>query len=63
MNTYYVLGTYLGNYSERPWEMMAKSLEQAADNLRHFFSQDFRAKGTVYVFDTPPVLTVKGDDK
>ena len=58
MKTFYVIWTYLANYSEvRP--VQAGSSEEAADAATSFFSKDFQQKGTVYVFDHPPVFTKK----
>lgn len=58
MNKYYLMWTYIANFGG-PWERWANTPEEAVEHLRLGFSQDFRDKGTVYVFDTPPILTVK----
>lgn len=57
MKTYYVLWTYLGNYSKLI-EIVAKDAVEAADKATGFFSKDFHEKATVYVFDKPPVMMV-----
>jgi hypothetical protein len=56
MKTFYVIWTYIGNYSEvKPVE--AKTADDAADKATSFFSKDFQKKGTVYVFDHAPTFT------
>lgn len=56
MKTFYVIWTYIGNYSEvKP--VQAESSEKAVEVATSFFSKDFQQKGTVYVFDRAPVFT------
>lgn len=52
---YYVLWTYIANYSS-VLEVEATSPSQALDVATGFFSKDFHAKASVYVFDHEPVL-------
>ena len=54
MRTFYVTWTYLGNYSERPTIMDAESAADAAERIFRGFSDDFRAKGSVYVTTEAP---------
>lgn len=58
MKSYWLIWTYIGNYSEKPFHALAASAEAAASLLYEAFSDDFRAKGKVYVFEVPPVLTM-----
>lgn len=58
--TYYLMWTYLGNHSDKPMRVEALSPEVAVNCLLEFFSDDFRAKGTIQVFDHEPVHTYKG---
>ena len=59
MKTYWIVWTYLGNYS-KPLEIMADSPEAAAKVPLSFYSDDFRAKASIYVFEAPPVYTYRG---
>lgn len=56
---YWVLWTYIGNYSDHPIEVTGTSPEDAIDSAVGFFSADFQAKATVYVFDHAPVMVRK----
>jgi hypothetical protein len=56
MKTYYILWTYIANYSERLVKVQANNPEEALKNSIGYFSEDFRKKATVYVFESPPVL-------
>jgi hypothetical protein len=53
---YWVLWTYLANHSERPIEVEAETALHACQLATSIFSDDFKQKGTVYVFDTAPVF-------
>lgn len=55
MKTYYVLWTYVANFSKL-LTVQAASPREALDQATGFFSLDFKHKGNVYVFDRPPVL-------
>lgn len=55
MKTYYVLWTYIGNHSNL-LKIEADSAHAALGKATTNFSEDFRKKGKVYVFDVPPVL-------
>lgn len=58
--TYWVLWTYVANYSERLLEVGGcASPEDAAKRATVFFSDDFHKKATVYVFDQKPMLVVR----
>lgn len=52
MRRYTVVWTYLGNYDVRSTD--AQDEFDAMDKVVGFFSDDFRAKGTVYVFEGDP---------
>ena len=56
---FYVMWTYIGNYGG-PYERWATSAEEAGESVRQGFSQDFRDKGTVYVFGSRPRKVIKG---
>jgi len=56
---YWILWTYLGNYSERPIEVLARSPEDAVKIATGFWDKPFAEKATVYVFDRSPVLTMR----
>jgi hypothetical protein len=56
MKKYYILWTYVANFSSKITEIFAESPEGAAIQFSKIFSDDFNRKGTVYVFDTPPVF-------
>jgi hypothetical protein len=61
MKQYYVLYTYMANYS-RTIPVLANSPEDAFKSACGMYSDDFLAKATVYVFDAPPALIVhKGE--
>lgn len=62
MKTYYVLWTYIANHSSRIWKIRAASSDAAKQHIIRGFSDDFRTKGTVYVFDRPPVDTHNAKD-
>jgi hypothetical protein len=56
VKTFYVLWTYVANFS-RLHEVQGESAEAVAENLLNGFSGDFREKATIYVFDRPPAFT------
>lgn len=58
MKKYWVLWTYIANYSSLI-EVDAESGEDAADKVTGLFSKDFRKKASVYVFDRPPTFMQK----
>jgi len=61
MKTFYVLWTYIANYSSL-MEVKAETPGAALHTATRHYSDDFIQKATVYVFDTPPVL-VRSPDK
>lgn len=60
VKTYYVLWTYIANFSKL-MSVQADSPREALDKATGLFSSDFKHKGNVYVFDRPPVL-VQGSE-
>lgn len=56
MKTFYVFWTYIANYGYSQIE--ARDEEHAAKIIYDGFSDDFRQKGEVYVFDKPPVFLI-----
>jgi len=54
MNTYHVIWTYIANYSD-VFKVKANSPEAAREIVYSWYSEDFRAKGKIYVFDTAPL--------
>ncbi len=52
---FYVLWTYIANYS-RLIPIKAETPEIAREESCGYFSDDFKKKATVFVFDTPPTL-------
>lgn len=55
MNQFYVLWTYSANFS-RLMPIQASDAAEAVKATCGYFSDDFKKKATVYVFDTPPAL-------
>ena len=55
MRTFYVLWTYIANYS-RLMKVSAKDATEAAESA--MFGPGFDEKATVYVFDVPPAMIV-----
>jgi hypothetical protein len=58
MKDYYVIWTYVANYSS----MMVVSAEDevsACEKVYAVFGQDFRKRATVYVWSTPPAYIGK----
>lgn len=49
--------TYVANHSAKPYKMMAKSAEEAGNVFLKGFHEDFRKRGTLFVFDSPPVFS------
>ena len=61
MNTYFLLWTYLGNYSDKPLKVEAENPGAAIDKLCRWYSKDFAEKATIFVYETLPVETqIKG---
>lgn len=58
MKTFYVIWTYIANYSA-VHEVQGESAHLVAENVVRGFSDDFAKKATVYVFDRPPAFTYK----
>lgn len=54
MKTFYVLWTYVANYS-RLFKIDARDKEEALAASTGYYGVDFKTKGSVFVFDTPPV--------
>ena len=54
---FYVMWTYIGNYSPLS-EVYADSAEDAVKMETRFFSDDFHKKANIYVFDKPPVFQI-----
>lgn len=63
MKTYWVMWTYIANYSERPIKVTAESPEHAIKLTTGYYSDDFKKKASVYVFDREPVLWIGGRSK
>jgi hypothetical protein len=59
MTKFWILWTYIANYSERPIPVEAKNAREAARLGTCYFSDDFQKKATVYVFDREPVFVKK----
>lgn len=55
MKQFYVLWTYIANFS-RLIPVKAEDAESARKETCGYFSDDFKKKATVFVFDTPPTL-------
>lgn len=55
MKKYYVIWTYIGNYSDVK-EVDAESASEAAQKVTWTFSADFQKKAHVYVFDREPAF-------
>jgi len=62
MKPFWVLWTYIANYS-RVQRVMARTAEDAHQQATCVFGADFRKKGTVYVFDHPPILCISKGEK
>lgn len=60
LKPYYVLWTYMANYSELIC-ILTSSPEEAVKLTTGYFGEKFHEMGNSYVFDTKPVL-VKGPD-
>lgn len=57
MKEYWVMWTYSANYGN-PRSVMANSPQEAKDKVVAYFSPDFQAKGNVFVFASPPVISI-----
>lgn len=55
MKDYYLLWTYEANYS-RCLRVTAESPEHAIHCMCGFYSDDFKKRATIFVFDHPPAL-------
>ncbi len=62
MKDFYVIWTYIGNYS-KVQKIEAKDELEAAERATYCFSNDFKQKGTVYVFDRSPVYVKQPEPK
>lgn len=60
LKPYWIIWTYIANYSSRPHKLYAESPEAAVAELLGMYSEDFKAKAKVYVFDSPPNHTYAG---
>lgn len=60
MKKYWILWTYIANHSEKPFEVKANSAREASELLLECYSEDFRKKAKLYVFDREPVFTYNG---
>lgn len=58
MKTYIIYWTYVANYGG-PMRRHAESPEEALQIVYDGFSDDFRERGSVTIFDCEPVLVVK----
>lgn len=61
--TWYVMWTYLGNYSSRPMPVVAPTADEAAKQVLAAFSEEFRRKGQVLVWPCPPSCVYSGLDR
>lgn len=59
MKTYYVLWTYVANYSKL-MEVQATCSEDAVKQCTFLYDKYFFDKANIYVFDTPPILKKEG---
>lgn len=59
MKDFWILWTYLGNHCNSPFKYHGEDPQEAVDVLNSYFSEDFKEKATIYVFDCPPILTVR----
>lgn len=57
--TYYVHWTYVANYCSTPLRITATSPEAALTQVLELFSDDFAAKGSIYIYESAPVITVR----
>lgn len=55
MKQFYVLWTYIANFS-RVIPVKSDTPENAAKETCGYFSDDFKKKATVFVFDSPPTM-------
>lgn len=62
MRKFWVLWTYIANYSERPIEVTAKDEDEARKMATGFYEGNpkWNEHSTVYVFNSPPVIYKKG---
>ena len=57
MRKFWVIWTYIGNHCEKPWTRHGDSAEEVLEEVLNGFSEDFRKRGKVYVFDKEPIVT------
>ncbi len=55
--TFWIMWTYVGNYGGPSRWDGATTAEEAAKQVSDGLSRDFRARGRIYVFDSPPAFT------
>lgn len=60
MRDYWVMWTYIANYGG-PTRVKAESPKAAAKHIYDCYSEDFKKKGVVIVFDNEPALVVSQD--
>jgi len=62
VKTYFVLWGYVANFSDEPIVIKARDPHDAKEKLYSRYSDEFRAKARVWVFDHAPALTTHGGD-
>lgn len=62
MRKYYVLWTYVANYSKLI-TVEAENPAEAHKQAVGWYGKEFHDKATVYVFDQPPVATVTNAER
>ena len=55
MKKFWIMWTYVANFSERPVRVSAKNPAEAIDIAFSSYSNDFQAKAKFFVFETEPV--------
>ncbi len=58
MRDFWVIWTYIGNFSKLQ-KVQANNPADALERVTGFFGSDFRKRGSVYVFDKEPVISVE----
>jgi len=61
MKKFYVIWTYIGNYSN-VMELFGNTAEDILKSLYGFYSEDFKKKANIYIFENPPILQVTRKD-
>jgi hypothetical protein len=59
MKRYWILWTYIANYNSIPLTVTADSPMRAAEVVFEGFSEEFREKATLHIFDRPPAMTIR----